>query len=308
MSERPASQPRAHRTWSGGLKWIGRRILLPAALVYAGLLGILVYFETNLVYPGARGGNWEPQGTEFAIAEFQSGDGTRLVGWYLAPQSLAADQRPQLAMLMHHGNGENITHLIDEAARFRDAHDIAVLIYDYRGFGRSEGMPAEAGVLADGEAAMEWLMERTDLPPDRVVQFGRSLGGGVAVHVAAKYDAAGLILDRTFNSIVDVAAERYWMFPVRWIIRNRYPSQEKIADYRGPLLQLHGDADEVIDLRFAKQLYEAAGSEEKTFVESPGTTHIDAWPPLFREATARFIEEIKDEGDAEVLSGYKPDA
>ena len=290
-SNSPPASPR--RSFFSSFRRVLVRWAVILSLIYIGFLIVLVSLETRLVYPGARGGDWNRRDIVFEEVWFTSGDGTRLNGRYLPPPPIGGQAvAPKIAMLMHHGNGENISMMLDEADRYRQQHGMPVLIYDYRGFGRSEGSPTEAGVLADAEAALEWLQKKTSLPPDRIVQFGRSLGGGVAVHVASKHDAAGLILDRTFSSIEDIAAERYWMFPVRWVIRNRYSSVEKIADYDGPLLQLHGDVDEIIAISYARQLFAAAGSDDKTFIESPGTGHLSPWPSAFTEATDRFLSRI----------------
>lgn len=260
-----------------------------AVAAYVAIMVTLVALEPKLVYPGARHGNYEQNAIPHEVVWFESSDGTRINGWFLE----AKHDGPHRALIMNHGNGENITHMLEEANRYREKHNMDVLIYDYRGFGKSEGSPYEQGVLSDAESAWNWLAKRTSLSADKIAVFGRSLGGGVAVHLAAKFGAMGLILDRTFNSVADVAAAKYWYVPVKLLIRNRYMSVDKIVNYKGPLLQMHGTKDESIDISFAKKLFEASVSANKQFIVSEGTTHIDPWPDAFYNATDDFLVALQ---------------
>lgn len=287
----PAATPAVRtRRWTRVL----RRYTLLIAATYFGCLVALVFAEPYLVFPGARNGVWNRDDIRFEAVDIQTADGTRLGAFYLPVDT---DSPPQAAMLIHHGNGENISHWLDEAHVFRKKFQLPVLIYDYRGYGRSEGFPSEEGILQDASAASEYLAERTGLPPANIIQFGRSLGGAPAVYLAARDGALGLILDRTFNSVAAVAADRYWMFPVDWIIRNRFDSAQRIDRYEGPLLQMHGGADEIIPIRFARRLFAAADSQNKTFIESPETFHNDRMPSEFLQAMERFIGEISPASD-----------
>ncbi len=287
-----------HASWTKTFRVYCVRCVFLVGCLYAIAIGTLVSFETKLVFPGASGGDWEQNEIEHRSVWFDSQDGTKINGWYLAPLEKKSSGT-EFAILMSHGNGENVTMMLREADQFRKSFGLPVLIYDYRGFGQSLGEPSESKVLQDADAAMEWLQRETKLPSNKIFQFGRSLGGGVAVHLASKFGSAGLILDRTFNSVVDVAAERYWMMPVRWVIRNSFHSDQRIKSYTGPLLQMHGDQDSVIDQKFARRLFAASPSLDKQFLLSPGTTHIDWWPAVFTETADAFIARLMaDNGDA----------
>src|SRR5439155_9610288 len=110
-------------------------------------------------------------------------------------------------------------------------------VFDYRGYGKSEGVPTEEGLLRDAQAARRWLAQRTGVRESQMVLMGRSLGGAVAVHLAAEGGARGLILESTFSSLPDVAAEHLpWLLPY-WMMTQRFDSAEKIKRYQGPLLQ-----------------------------------------------------------------------
>ncbi len=264
------------------------------ATIYTTIVVGLVSMEARLVFPGARDGDFDRTDIEHQDVWITTAEGNRIHAWFLKnnnDNSGPIDQ--QYAMIMSHGNAENISTMLEEAQRYRKVHQMHVLVFDYRGFGKTPGPPCEQSALIDAEAAHQWLRQQTGLPAEQIFVFGRSLGGGIAVHLAARFDAAGLILDRTFSSVSDVAADQYWFVPVKAIIVNSFQSTSRIQNYHSPYLQLHGTVDEVIPIRFAKQLYESAPSIQKQFVETPDTTHLDPWPIEFTAATDSFIEAIK---------------
>ena len=173
----------------------------------------------------------------------------------------------------------------------REQHHVAVLLFDYRGYGRSEGTPDEQGILRDARAARCWLAERTEVAESDIVLMGRSLGGAVAVDLAAEDGARGLVLASTFSSLPDVAAHHVpWLLP-RWNMTQRFNSAEKIARYKGPLLQAHGDADRLVPIQSARKLYEAA-NEPKQFLVIPGADHNDPQNEEFRERLDRFFDQL----------------
>ena len=185
-----------------------------------------------------------------------------------------AHPRPQAVVLYCHGNIGTVDKWSALAARLSQQHRISILVFDYRGFGRSSGIANERGILQDAEAARTWLANENGIDRSDVVILGRSLGGAVAVDLAANGGARGLILESTFSSLPDVA-ERHaaWLFP-RWNMTQRLNSIEKIRNYSGPLLQSHGDADRVIPLKLGKDLFTAAPGPKK-FIIVPDATHYD---------------------------------
>ncbi len=172
------------------------------------------------------------------------------------------------------------------------ARGASVLVFDYRGYGRSEGTPNEAGILADARAARAWLAGRAGIQADQVVLLGESLGGGVQVDLAASDGARGLILLGTFSSLPDVAAAHYpWWLPVRLLMRTRLDSLAKIGRYHGPLLQIHGDHDSIVPLACARRLFEAA-NEPKELVVIGGGDHNDPLSPRALQAIDQFLERL----------------
>jgi fermentation-respiration switch protein FrsA (DUF1100 family) len=165
------------------------------------------------------------------------------------------------------------------------------MTFDYRGYGRSEGVPSERGILRDARAARAWLAQRTETPEQEIVLLGRSLGGAVAVDLASKDSARGLILASTFTSLPDLAAQHMpWASP-HLLMTHRLNSKAKIKRYHGPLLQSHGDADELIPIELAKKLFDAAPGP-KQFVVIPGAGHNDPQNDDYRETFDRFLDSL----------------
>lgn len=290
---KPATPTPAPRSWLSLLGRFGRHLLV----LYAIVVGLMMFFENSLVYQPSKypKGNWRPTGLQFEDANFASADGTALHGWYVphAPESLpphAAEPLPPRAVVLFcHGNGGNITHRAYTAAGLRRL-GCTVLLFDYRGYGRAEGQPNEAGILADARAARRWLADKCSINESEIVLMGESLGGGVAVDLATD-GARGLILQSTFASLPDAASKNYGWLPVRWIMRNRLDSISKIGDYHGPLLQLHGDADWIVAYDSGRRLFDAA-NDPKRFVTIAGGGHNDLPEGDFWAAVDAFLKTL----------------
>ena len=269
-----------------------RRLFRLTMLVLVAYLLIMVstmLFERFLIYPTWQipPADWEP--TEFAFEDvtFTSGDGTSLHGWYFEhPQARAV-------VLYCHGNGENVAWMGPGMDRLREMYEVSIFAFDFRGYGKSDGRPEEQGIVADGKAARAWLSRRARVDPQQIVLWGRSLGGAVAVQLAADVPARGVILDRTFSSLTDVAAYHYPWLPVRRLLRNRYESVAVIGQHRGPLLQSHGTLDQIIPYTLAEKLFAAASAAEpKRFVTMSGVGHNDPAPREYAEAVDDFFRDL----------------
>lgn len=276
-----AAKPR--RPWA-------RRLLRTCgwlAGIYLLLLGILMFFEESLIFPAPRYpvGDWSPWGLNQEEVEFTAEDGVKLHGWYVAPPS------PRAYVLFCHGNGENVGFLGSYLEHLRDELNIAVFAFDYRGYGRSEGSPHERGIIADGRAAQAWLAQRAGVAPGEIVIWGRSLGGAVGVELAAQNGARGLILERTFTSLPDVAAVHYAWAPVHLMMRTRLDSLSRINGYRGPLLQSHGAADTIIPFALGRRLFDAYQGQ-KEFFAIDGGDHNDPPTREWHAAIDRFLDQL----------------
>ncbi len=264
------------------------RGLRGGAFVYCSLLIVLLLLENTLLYPAPKYplGDWQAAYLPHEDALFPSADGTRLHGWLV--------EHPQArgVLLYCHGNGDCVAFLGPYLQDLRDKCQLTVLAFDYRGYGKSGGAVNEAGILADGDAAQKWLAQRTGKQPRDIILMGRSLGGCVAVDLAAKNGARGLILQNTTTSMPDAAASIYWFLPVQWLMRNRYESLSKIARYDGPLLQSHGDADTLIPCSLGEKLFAASPSQNKQFFCIAGGGHNDVEPLEYDAVLAKFLAEL----------------
>jgi fermentation-respiration switch protein FrsA (DUF1100 family) len=252
----------------------------------------LAKYERSLVYQPMkiREREW-PEATALGAeeAKFTSKDGTKLHGWFFDHPERRA------VVLFTHGNGGNVAMWANSTKYLVDRHRVAALVFDYRGYGQSEGQPHEKGILADARAARKWLAERTGVAEESIVLMGQSLGGGVAVDLAAKDGARGLVLVSTFTSVPAVASEHMPWLPASWVMTERFNSLEKIKKYHGPLLICHGDADRVIPFEQGEALYTASKSQHKKFIRHAGGNHNDPPPEEYRAALDVFLDGLPKE-------------
>jgi uncharacterized protein len=276
-------RPRGREPWPRRL-WRYARLALIAYLI---VVLIVMMLENSLIFFPSRypDGDWRTVGMPVEDAWFQAADGTRLHGWYVA------HERPRAVVLFCHGNGGNVAYWSEALRNLYSQAGVSVLLFDYRGYGRSEGTPDEAGVLADARAARTWLAQRAGITEQEVVLMGRSLGGAVAVDLAAAQPARALILESTFTSLPDVAAHHYRWLPVRLLIRTRFDSLGKIGNYHGPLLQSHGTADTIVPFPLGRRLFDAA-NEPKQFIAIPGGDHNESPGRGYYRTVAEFLDSL----------------
>ncbi len=219
------------------------------------------------------------------VVSFTTDDGVRLQG------HLFEHPEPRAVALFCHGNAGSLESWSEVGRQLSEQHQLTVLAFDYRGYGHSAGSPTEVGVLRDGRAAQAWLARHAGIQKTDVVVIGRSLGGAVAVDLAANEGARGLVLESTFSSLPDVAAVHApWIMP-HLNMTQRLNSAGKIASYRGPVLQCHGDADRLIPLKLARKLH-AAIPGKKRFEVIPGADHNDPQGAAYAQALDEFLESL----------------
>jgi len=188
--------------------------------------------------------------------------GVNLAAWYVP----AANARGVL--LYAHGNAGNISHRLDGIRMFHDM-GLSVLIFDYRGYGKSTGAPSEAGTYQDAETAWQYLTMQRGIAPARIVVFGESLGGAVAAHLAARHQA-GRIDTRIHLHLHAGSGRRPLSVPsARWLARFRYDTRRYLQDVHAPVLIAHSRDDEIIPYRHGKALYDAA-HEPRLWLELQG--------------------------------------
>ncbi|TWU21954.1 alpha/beta hydrolase [Bythopirellula polymerisocia] len=290
MSQSPAERSTSSTSHKSVAK-AGVRIIRIVLLAYLGFCLLLMIMESRLIYLPPPPSDSRSEAQELGAEEvwLRSEDQTKLHGWYF-PKSGSTR-----ALIYFHGNGEDADQNLELGAYLRECLNAAVLVFDYRGYGHSEGSPSEEGIISDAIATQQWLAEKTDLNPSEMILFGRSLGGGVAVAAAEKLGAKALILHSTFANMDDIAASQYPFVPVRLLMRNPFRSQQRIKQYGGPVLQFHGTADELIPIEFARPLIAAVTNENKKFIELPNGHHNDPLTADFCEVVSNFLTTIDAE-------------
>jgi uncharacterized protein len=260
-----------------------RRIGIAVAALYLLAAAFLFTYQRSFLYlPHAAHTSLAEVGltgvTEEAIT---TADGVRIIAWYAPP----ADGMPTLVFF--HGNGGFIAAFADRI-RHGQEKSYGVMLVEYRGYSGLPGTPTEEGLYADGRAALDWLAAN-GTPSTSVFLYGESLGSGVAVKLATERRVAGVILESPYTSTVAVGESLYWMFPVRWLMSDRYDSLSRIKDIHAPLLIMHGGADHVIPQSQGRELFEAA-LEPKLGYFPPDARHVDLSRYGGIERADRFIE------------------
>jgi fermentation-respiration switch protein FrsA (DUF1100 family) len=259
------------------LKWT----FIIAAVGYLAVGAIMYFAQRALMYfpeavrtaPAVAG---LPQAEE---AMLDSGAETIIV-WHLPPRGA----KP--VVLYFHGNGGALRLRADRFKRLA-ADGIGLVALSYRGYGGSTGQPTEAGLIEDARAAYAFAAARY---PERIVAWGESLGTGVATALAAEKPVSGLILESPYTSTLDVAAAQYWFLPVRFLMKDQFRSDLRIARVTAPVLIMHGDADGIVPITYGQRLF-AMIPGKKRMVRFPGGGHNDLDAFGAAGVAMKFIEE-----------------
>lgn len=246
-----------------------RRILVTALatflIVYGGICLLVFLIQDGLVYfPGGPPGvNPSSDGLEYAEVTLETSDGERLEAWHVR----APGERG--TVLVCHGNAGNVGGRLPHARVFVDM-GLSVLLFDYRGYGNSTGRPSEPGLYEDARAAYGYLVDEAGVDPDSIALYGESLGGAVAVELAAATEVAAVVVEGCFTSLVDVGAHHYPWLPVRWLSRNRFDNLSRVGSLRAPFLAIHSRADEIVPYDLGRALFDAAPRPKTHLVTGGG--------------------------------------
>lgn len=266
-----------------------KKAALRVGVIVFAILALTLIFERRFIYYPERAHEATPAqmglpGEDVALV---AEDGVRLHGWYLPVKDA------RLTVLFNHGNAGNISHRLDRALLLQAKLHASVLLYDYRGYGKSEGSPDEEGTYRDARAAHRFLVEEKKVPPAALVIMGESLGSAVALDLALAKPAAALVLEAPFTSVPDMVRTTP-LFALAPLVRTRYDNLDKVARLERPLLVLHGDRDEVVPFGLGRRLFEAA-RQPKTFVAVPGAGHNDVFligGDAYWRAIADFLSRL----------------
>jgi fermentation-respiration switch protein FrsA (DUF1100 family) len=253
-------------------------------------LGLALYFmQPVFLYDPVQEVPYTPDelGLDFERVIFKSSDGLMLSGWYVPAGN------SELTVLFCHGNGGNMVHSLDTINILYNL-GVNCFIFDYRGYGNSEGKPSEEGTYLDAGAAYKWLTEEKKISPDNIIAFGRSLGGSIAAQLAGKVKVGAVIIESAFTSYVDIGRTFSPYMPVRWFARFSYRTIDYVKKIHCPVMIIHSRTDETIPFEFGLELYEAA-NEPKEFVEIFGS-HNDGFlvsSETYKSAWTKWLKSLK---------------
>ncbi len=252
---------------------IFQKFLLPVIRVlvfaYIGLAIALYFGQSNLVFMPSKDVIETPKsvGIKFEDVLLTTKDSVNLAAWFVP----AKDNDPigKGVILFCHGNGGNISNRVSYLPIFKDL-GLSTFLFDYRGYGKSEGSPNEEGTYADIEAAWQYLTQERKISPKKIIIYGESLGGAIASYIAqtnsqqdSQNFAAGLILASTFTSISDRASELYPFLPIRLLSRFSYNSVERLPNIKIPILIIHSVDDEIIPIQHGERNFQVANAPKR---------------------------------------------
>lgn len=270
-------------------------LILVISLYGVASLGLRL-FQRHLIFRPTAALSTLPEDVQLSAQEVWievpgSAEGDRLHGWWIPA---ATPETPVVLYL--HGNGGNVSNTLDRAKAYHQA-GWSVLTVDYRGYGRSTPrFPSEEQVYVDAAAAWQYLVEDRGISPDRIVIYGHSLGGAIAIELATQQPEAGaLVVDCSFTSVADVAGREplYGLFPLRWLVVDDFNSLAKVPNLKMPVLFIHGTEDTVIPPDMSRTLYEAAPQPKRLyFVEGAGHFNfVQVAPQEYVQVLSSFVED-----------------
>jgi fermentation-respiration switch protein FrsA (DUF1100 family) len=265
-------------------------IYLTVILVVGALARVTHVVDRHFIYFPSREITITPGdvGLDFEDVTFKAFDGVTLHGWYVPG---AGD----VTWIWFHGNGGNISSRVSNILELNRVFGINIFIFDYRGYGRSEGSPSEEGTYLDAEAAIVYVDARDDVDLHTKMYFGRSLGCAVAADMAVRHPPRGLICESGFTSIKAMARSAYPFLPgIELLVSTKYDTLSKIELVKVPVMFLYGSQDDIVPFEMSKELFEAA-NEPKRFYLIKGAMHNDTYEvggePYFN-ALQDFVDDI----------------
>ncbi len=261
-------------------------IIILFVVLVTGKLVVLWLEQKMLYYPG-KALDATPESLRLAYEDvyINTQDGQKLHGWWVASKPQA------FTVLYFHGNAGNISHRLHRTQFFRDL-GWNLLIVDYRGYGKSTGRPREKGLYLDALAAYAFLTQEKGVSPERLIIYGKSLGGSVAAELCLQKPAAALVLESTFSSTALMGRRMFPWFPVQWVLSQKYDTLNKISRLKLPKLIVHGRGDDMIPFSHGEMLFRQA-VEPKQFVPFFGEHNDEVYVSSgeYRKVLEKFVEE-----------------
>jgi len=245
-------------------------ILISAALtVYVGMCAYFFAFQNKIIFKPSRSLDHTPakHGIDYENLKLCCCNNEHINAWY-APCVKFDDAD---TILFFHGNDGNMSDRMETLIIFKEL-GFNTLMIDYRGYGASQGFPSELNSYEDGEIALNYLIHTRKIPSDKIILFGRSLGGGIATELASTYTVKALVLESTYTSIPDAARDVYPWLPIRFLVKTYYDNLNKLKNIYCPLLVVHSEDDEYIPFKHGRKLYESHPKQShNVFLKISGT-------------------------------------
>ena len=283
------------------LKKIIAIVVAVLLLAYVGGAALIYGYGPHLIFVPMKAVTDTPanHGAQFQPVRIPVGhDHAELAAWWVAAESKLAHPEKVKVLLYLHGNYGNVGDNAAHAARL-STYGVDVLIPDYRGFGESSGpFPSESRVYEDAETAWQWLLREKHYTPAEIVIYGHSLGGAIAIELASQHpDAGGLIVESSFTSVLEMSRlnPKFRVLPMSWLVTQRFDSIDRVGSLKMPVLLIHGNADHVVPLFMAQQMYQTVPGQ-KTLVVIPGGGHDNCavvGGDLYVAAVREFVEGLK---------------
>lgn len=257
-------------------------------MIFAGLhMSLFQNFEKNNLYfpTSVLEGDPGDVALSFEDVYLKTEDGIKLHGWFIP------NKNSHHALLHFHGNAGNISHRLHDIQRFHQ-FGLNVFVFDYRGYGKSEGSPTEMGTYFDAKAAYHFLLNEKGFKEKEIILFGESLGGAVAIDLCTKANPAGLICQSTFTSTEEIAKEIYPFLPVKLFISFKYDSISKIGKVAIPKLFMHSRDDEIVEFHHGQKLFETAPHPKEFFEMQGGHNEGFLTTKGYNEAIKTFLDKI----------------
>lgn len=284
---------------------LGLVLGIVVAIVYLAACLLLLLRQTRLMYfPSATivatPAQFGLPHEEVWIPVRQTGE--RLYAWWLPAE------KPERGVILHfHGNGGNVSSNLGTAARLHQL-GFSVLMVDYRGYGFSKGsFPTETQLYDDANSAWSYLTQTRGIPAQRIILFGHSLGGAIAIYLASQHpNAAGLIVESSFTSMRRMVDQmgQYWMFPIDWLLTQRFPSIERVRSLQMPVLYIHGTNDTLIPASMSRQLFEASPEPKQLYLVA-GADHnnmSEVGGAAYLQTVDQFMRQVEHQSKSGPLS------
>ena len=260
-------------------------ILSYSCIGYLILIILLFIFQRSFLYFPAKEkvDNVYFLNTGLEEISLKTKDGLVLKSWIKKPKS-----QDEYTILVFHGNGGHVGHRVNKFEPFIDA-GYGLFFLEYRGYADNPGKPSEKGLLYDALAAIEFL-SKNKIKSEKIILYGESLGCGIAVKLSSEAEFAATVLEAPYTSIADVAQKHYWYLPAKWLIFDQYNIIDIINTIRSPLLILHGEKDDVVDISFGKKVFSAA-KEPKELLFIPNANHNNLFEFDAAKKVLDFLEK-----------------